>query len=101
MYFSPSLFSSRLFSPFAFNLKGSKQVHQVGANPDEIKMETSNKYQKQIQRQLPQPPEHWYTLETGKSSDQDPMLHIPEKGQKRWVGLPEPIDVSHGYFCCT
>ncbi|XP_005089099.1 HEAT repeat-containing protein 4 isoform X2 [Aplysia californica] len=79
-------------------LTGSKQVYKAGGDPNEITMDTDNKYKKQVQRELPQRPETWYTLENEKKSAEKAASsqHIPEKGQKRWVALPELIDETEG-----
>ena len=71
--------------------QGSKQVYRIDGNQNEILMENKNKYQKQMQRQMPEKPETWYTIQDAENVN---VQRNPEKGHKRWVGLPQLVDVG-------
>ncbi|BFZ01675.1 hypothetical protein BsWGS_04714 [Bradybaena similaris] len=78
-------------------LTGKSHVFNDGGNQDEIKMETDNKYRKQLQQEMPLKPDVWYSTENSDQAKQKGSLiklssRKPKKGWKRWIDLPQPIN---------
>ncbi|GFN92089.1 heat repeat-containing protein 4 [Plakobranchus ocellatus] len=78
-------------------LIGNKQLYTRG-DPAHIYMESKNKYQKHLQREMPPRPETWYLEQESDVTNDDARSKsvcgpkVAEKGHKRWAGLPEPVD---------
>ncbi|KAF6023258.1 HEATR4 [Bugula neritina] len=78
-------------------LTGNKQVYQAFGNEAEIVMENHNKYCKVQQVLYPREGGEWYpdnTTQDQKGVRSPNLVHKVNKGQKRWTGLPKPVEES-------
>ncbi|CAG5119682.1 unnamed protein product [Candidula unifasciata] len=76
-------------------LTGKSHIFNDGGNQDEIKIESGNKYRKQLQPEMPLKPDVWYTPDDSDHTQQQGSFRKryvpkPKKGWKRWTDLPQP-----------
>ncbi|XP_034164043.2 HEAT repeat-containing protein 4 [Pangasianodon hypophthalmus] len=73
----------------------AKQVHQPGRkNQDRIIMDNNSEYQKNLQDVFPCGPERWTDLPSAGLLSVTKEVSRPEKGVRRWVGLPAKADYA-------
>ncbi|XP_027028378.2 HEAT repeat-containing protein 4 [Tachysurus fulvidraco] len=74
----------------------AKQVHQPGRkNQDRIIMDNNSEYQKNLQDKFPCGPERWTHFPSADlQSVTKAETSRPDKGVRRWVGLPIKVDYA-------
>lgn len=73
---------------------GKCHVYNTAGGPSEILMETGNKYQKQLQQEMPMKPHKWCNSEDHDQNRGKVSCRKPKKGLKHWTGLPQPVNVK-------